>query len=153
MKMNIQITKIEKGFLSNENEIVNIDICNGHWKYEENNWEDGKISLTLNNICKAHYLHQPVKDAYPFYDFEEVKENNNLIVTDAMVRTYDSLIDYLTHRINNTKEDYKKHGWTERTFTIVLFDLSTKKFRDDVTTDIVYEQEGLYCEVKITVVE
>ena len=151
MKLNIQITKIQKGFLSNENEIVNIDINNGNWKYEENNWEKGKISLTINNICKAHYLHQPVKDAYPFYDKEEAK-NYNLVVEDAMVREYDSLIDYLTHRINNVKENYKKYGWTEQTFNIILFDLNTKKFRDDIVADIVFEKEAL-CEVKISVVE
>ena len=153
MKMNIQITKIKNGFLRNNEEIANIDINCGNWKYWEHTMKtDEKISLTLNNICKTHLLHQPVKDAYPFYDHEKAKENYELIVTDAMVRTYDSLIDYLTHRINNCKDDYKKYSWTESDFTIVLFDLSTKKFRDDIVTDIVYEKEAL-CEVKITIVE
>ena len=153
MKMNIKITKLETGFLRTPTEIIDIDICNGNWKYNDDHMEtEEKISLTINNICKSVYLSAPVKDAYPFHDHEKIIEDNELIVTDSMVRIYDSLIDYLNHRINNVKDDYKKHGWTERDFTIVLFDLSIAKFREDAVTDIVYEKECL-CEVKITVVE
>lgn len=151
-KINIKITKKETGF-RNDKKIIDADICNGNWKYWDNHYEfEEKETLTINNICKSIYLSAPVKDAYPFYDHEAVKERHELIVTDAMVRTYDSLIDYLNHRVNNCKEDYKKHGWTERTFTIVLFDLSTSKFRDDAVADVVYEKECL-CEVKITIME
>ena len=150
-KINIQITK-ETGFMKTHEEIVNIDICNGNWKYNDNLMETTeKISLTINNICKTNYLSQPVKDAYPIYDHDLFKATGEIQVSEAMVRTYDSLIDYLNHRVNNVKDDYKKHGWTERTFTIVLYDLTTK-LQKDMVKDLVYENDGL-CEVKITVVE
>ena len=152
MKMNIQITKIGTGLRTNE-EIVNIDICNGNWKY--NDWymeTDEKISLTMNNITEAEYLHYPVKDAYPHYDMEKARKYE-LEVIDASIRSYDSLHKYLVYRINNCKEDYKEHGWTERTFNIILFDEKyVKSDEQTVVKDIVYENQGL-CEVKITVVE
>ena len=152
MKMNIKITKLETGFLRTPREIVDIDICNGNWKYNDDLMEtEEKTSLTLNTICKSHYLSQPVKDAYPIYDHDLFKATGEIQVAEAMVRTYDSLLDYLNHRINNVKDDYKKHGWTEREFTIVLYDLTTK-LQKDIVKDIVYENNGL-CEVKITVVE
>ena len=153
MKMNIKLTKIGTGFLEDDCEIVNIDITNGHWKYNDDHMEtDAKEPLTINSINKAHYLHLPVKDAYPFCDHDLLREKNEYKVVDAMVRTYDTLLSYLNCRIENTKEDYWEHGWTEREFTIVLFDLASEKFREDVTKDVVYEKEAL-CEVEITVVE
>ena len=153
MKMNITITKIGTGIFETDSKIADIDICNGNWKYNDDHMEtDEKIPLTINTIRKSRYLSQPVKDAYPFYNHDAVKENNELIVTDAMVRIYESFLEYLNCRIENTKEEYCKFGWTERTYNIVLFDLASNKFRDDVTGDIVYEKEALL-EVKFTVVE
>ena len=153
MKMNIKLTKIGTGFLENDREIVNIDITNGHWKYWDYHMEtDAKEPLTINSINKAHYLHFPVKDAFPYCDTKLAREKHEYKVIDAMVRTYDTLLSYLNCRIENTKEDYWKFGWAEDKFTIVLFDLASEKFREDVTKDVVYEKEAL-CEVKITVVE
>lgn len=150
-KLNIQITKENR--YDGQEKILDIDIKNGNWKYWEDHFEfEEKQSLTINNICKSFYLSTPVKDAYPFYDYEHLEETNELIVKDAMVRTYDSLLDYLNHRVNNCKDDYKKHGWTEREFTIILFKLGTDKFRCGAVEDIVYEKECL-CEVKITIME
>jgi len=154
MKMNIQIIKNETGFLKTPYEIVNIDINNGHWKYVDNLMEtEEKISLTINSIRKSHYLEKPVKDAYPFYDHEHLKETNELKVTDAMVRSYETLLDFLNCRINNTKEDYKRHGWTEREFEAVLFDLKyVRATEDDVVGNMVYEADENIT-VKIKVVE
>ena len=143
----------ETGFLRTNEEIVNIDICNGNWKYWDTHSEtEEKTSLTINNIYNAHYLNKPVKDVYPFYDYEKAREENILIVTDAMVRTYDTLLGYLNCRINNSKEEYKKYGWTERTYNIIMFDESIVRSSDDVTEGVNYNKGNLI-EVKITVVE
>ena len=92
-----------------------------------------------------------MKDAYPVYDHDLFKATGEIQVAEALVRTYDSLIDYLNHRVNNVKDDYNKHGWTEREFTIVLYDLSTR-LQKDIVKDLVYEKEALL-EVKIKVIE
>ena len=152
MKMNIKITKQATGIYTEDEVIIDIYINNGNWRYWENYFENNETqSLTINNICKSNYLSQPVKNAYPIHDHDLLKKTGELQVTGAMVRTYDSLIDYLNHRINHVKEDYKKHGWDEREFTIVLYDLTTK-LQKDIVKDIVYEKEGL-CKVEIRVVE
>ena len=153
MKMNITLTKIGTGIFETDSKIADITICNGNWRYNDDHIDtDEKVPLTINTIRKSHYLSQPVKDAYPFYDHEALQENNEIKVIDAMVREYDSLLEYLNCRIDNTKEGYCKYGWTERTYNIVLFDLSSKKFRENVTEDIVYEKDALL-EVKFTVME
>ena len=150
--MNIQITKIGTKFLETDSQIIDIDICNGNWKYNDDRMESTeKESLTINTICKSSYLSLPVKDAYPVYDHDLFKATGEIQVAEALVRTYDSLIDYLNHRVNNVKDDYKKHGWTEREFTIVLYDLSTR-LQKDIVKDLVYEKEALL-EVKIKVIE
>jgi len=153
MKMNITITKIGTKIFETDSKIADIDICNGNWRYIDDHMDtDEKVPLTINTIRKSHYLSQPVKDAYPFYDHEALQENDEIKVIDAMVRIYDSFLEYLNCRIDNTKEEYLKYGWTERTYNIVLFDLASKKFRTGVTEDIAYEKEALL-EVKFTVVE
>ena len=151
MKMNITINKED---VFEQKEIVNIDICNGNWKYWDIYTEtDEKISLTMNNIYEANFLKYPVKDAYPHYDIEKARNENKLEVIDASVRTYNTLHEYLVHRINNCKENYKKHGWTEKTLYIVLFeDEYVKSTEASVIGDIVYKQEDLV-EVKIEIVE
>ena len=152
MKMNIQIQK-ETGTYKGEN-IVEIDIKNGNWKYWDNHMEtDEKISLTINNICKAFILNQPVKDTYSFHDQKAWKENREIKITSASVREYETLLTYLNYRINNAKEDYKKWGDTEKTYTAVLFDEEFKSScTKDVTENMIYEIDGLIT-VKIRVVE
>lgn len=149
-KINIQITKKETGFLrNNEEKIAEIEINCGNWKYWDNHMEcepNEKISLTMNNIYKARYLALPVKDAIADYDLEAYKENREIIITGASVRTYDSLHEYLCHRINNAKESCLK----DHEYTAVLFDETFKKHCEDtVVNNIVYEQEGMIT-VKIT---
>ena len=152
MKMNIEITKIGTKFLETDKTIADIDICNGNWKINEDWMETyDKIPLTINTIGKSRYLTLPVKDAYPFYNKEALIERNECIVEDAMVRPYDSLLEFLNCRINNAKEDFKKFKWwNERTFTCVLFDSKIRPSRDeDITGEFVYENKALL-EIKIT---
>ena len=153
VNLNIQLTEQETGIFGHDRKIVEIDIKNGAWKYWDYHKEDDeKTSLTINNVSKAHYLHYPVKDAYPFYDNDELRNNNKIVVTDAMVRTYDTLLSYLNCRINNMKEENKKYGWTEMTKYITLFDDSIVRNSDDVTADVIYEKSCLV-KVEIKVVE
>ena len=154
MKMNIQITKIGTGFLESDKVIADIDICNGNWKYTDNLMEsEDKIPLTLNTIRKSHYLDKPVKDAYPFYDHDKLVNDDEIVVTGAMVRTYDNLLDFINCRIKNTKEDHKRHGWTERTFEAILFEkVYVRATEDDVVANISYESKGLI-EVRMEIIE
>ena len=154
MKMNIQITKIGKGFLETDEEIVNIDICNGHWKYWDTYTEE-KVSLTINTIRNAHYINLPVKNAYGFTDVELYNETGEIQTEKAIVRTYNTLLDYLNCRIGNVKEDYKKGHYGRyykdgRTFNAVLF--KEPRRCNDICESIPYELDG-EIEVKITVVE
>lgn len=147
--MNIKITKLETGFLRTPSKIIDIDICCGNWKY----WDDHKEttekqSLTINTICNSTYLSLPVKDAVGMHDENEWKENRKIIIADAFVRTYDSLIDYLNHRINNAKDSCLK----EHTFHCVLFEDNCLSKDQTVVNDITYEKESLL-EVKIVKVD
>lgn len=151
MKMNIQITKIGTKFFETDRQIANIDVCNGNWKYNDNLMEtEDKVPLTINTIRQAHYLAFPVSDAYPIHNKEEALKGN-LVVEEALVRPYDSLLEYLNCRIANQKEDYKKWGWTERTYNIVMFSES-KSSRKDIVADRVFDKKTLL-EVKIEVIE
>ena len=154
MKLNIQITLKETGIFKTEEKIVEIDICNGNWKYWDRYSEDDtKKTLTLNNIHNAHVIHYPVKDAIPSHDIEAWKQDHEIIVNGASVRRYDNLLSYLQCRVDNAKDSYKKHGWTEHYYAAVLFEMESYFTREDtVTKDITYEAEGLI-EIKITVVE
>ena len=149
MKMNIKITKLETGFLRTPTEIIDIDICNGNWKYHDDHMEtEEKIPLTINTICNSAYLSLPVKDAIGFYDKKEWEENRNIIISGASVRTYDSLLYYLNCRINNAKDSCLD----EHTFNCVLFEDNSFTKDHTVVNDIVYEKESLL-EVKIIKVE
>lgn len=149
VKINIKITKLETSFLRTPTEIVDIDICNGNWKYNDDMMENTeKESLTINTVCKSAYLSLPVKDAIGYHDKKAWEENREIKITGATVRTYDSLLDYLNCRINNVKESCLK----EHIFHCVLFENNSFSRDNKATNDIVYEKEAL-CEVKITVVE
>lgn len=138
MKIEIKITKIGTGFLETDEEIVNICVCNGNWKYWDDYFEGyEKESLTINTINKAHYLSLPVNDAYPIHNREEALQGN-LIIEQAIVRPYNNLLEYLNCRIENTKEEYCKHGWTERTYHIVM--LEGDSDRNDVTAERLYDK-------------
>lgn len=161
MKMNVQIKQIGVGFLETDKEIVNIDVCNGNWKYNDDYMDtDEKIALTINTVNKAHYLHKPVKDVYPIHDHKAYEQNREIIVKDALVRPYDSLLTFLNCRLNNVKEDYKKGTYDliyaekgGETFKCVLFDDDVHASKDgDVVGEIVFKKEALL-EVKIAVVE
>ena len=159
MKLNVKITQIGVGFLETDKEIVNIDVCNGNWKYNDDMMEsDEKIALTINTVNKAHYLHMPVKDAYPLHNHKAFDETREIKVIDALVRPYDNLLTFLNCRLNNVKEDYRKGTYDlldyadkgGETFMCVLFD--DENSRDDVVGDIVYKKDALI-EVKIAVIE
>ena len=153
MKMNITITQKTGRLTIYENKkIAEITICNGNWKYWETYMETTeKQTLTMNNIGEAILLAQPVKDAYPIHDHKAFEEERKIIVKEAHVRTYNTLHYYLTCRIANLKEDYKKYGWTDLTANVVLFE--DKYIRNDkVTDEINYELCGLI-EIKLEVVE
>lgn len=136
-----------------DEKLAEITVNNGNWKYWERQMETTeKQTLTINNIHDAVILNRPVKDAIGIYDQEAWENDCEIIVADAMVRTYDNLLSYLNCRINNTKEDYKKHGWTERTFTAVLFEPVFKLSKDDtVIANIEHEVETLI-EIEIRVI-
>lgn len=140
MKLNIQITK-ETGDIYEGEKIIDIDINNGHWKY----WDiysqtTEKTTLTLNNFYEATFLTQPVKDAITHFDENEWEKNKKLIIDDAYVRTYDTLMDYLNCRICNIKEMNKK----EMTLFITLFKQEYVKSNEcSVIEDITYKQYGL----------
>ena len=151
-KLNIKIQK-ENRYKELET-IVEIDHNNGHWKYWDDYMErtqDDKISLTMNNIGEAHYLAMPVKDAYPFCDHDLLKETGEYKITNAVVRPYNNLHEYLNCRIANAKEDFNsniehimKYREKGRQYTAVLFDEQFQKHSDDsVVKDIVYEAETL----------
>lgn len=152
VKLNVQIEK-KTGIYENKL-IADIDINNGNWKY----WEiytDGaeKQTLTINNVHDSVILNAVVKDAIGIHDTELWKNETELKVKDAMVRRYDNLLSYLNCRVNNVKDDFKKHGWTERTFTAVMFEeVYVKSADESVVRDIVYEADGLI-EIKIKVIE
>lgn len=152
MKLNIQITQHKKGIFATEEKIVDIDINNGNWKYWDCLCEGTeKTSLTINNINDANYLHLPVKDAYGYFNHKLWKEERKLELEGASVRTYDTLLSYLNYRINNAKEDYKKWGDAEKSYTAVLFEERFKKTAEDtVVEDIVYEEQGMIT-VKVTI--
>lgn len=159
MNFKIEITQIGKGFLSSDRKIVEIDICNGRWKYWDYYIEtDEKIALTINTIGEAHYIGLPVKDAYGFHDDDLYNETGEIQIADAIVRTYCTLLDYLNHRLSNVKEDVKSGTWkllnwdeNGRIFNAVLFD-EPRRSSDDICEDITYTLEG-EIEVKISVVE
>ena len=153
MKLEIQITQ-KTGTLRNDDEkIVEITVNNGNWKYWDKYTEGTeKQTLTINNIHDAHILNQPVKDAIAYHDQEAWKNNREIIVAGASVRTYDNLLSYLNCRINNVKDRYKRHGWTKAHYTAVLFDEVFKLTKDDtVTANIEFETEGLI-EIDIRVI-
>lgn len=150
MKFEITITKIGTKFLETDETIANISVCNGNWRYNDIHMEtEEKVSVTINTINQAHFLLYPVKDAYPIHNTEEALEGN-LIVEKAIVRPYDNLLTYLNCRINNAKEEYRKYGWTERTYNIIM--LEGTQNRKDIVADIVYDKKRLV-EVKIEVIE
>lgn len=152
MKLEIKITKKETG-IRNDETLAEITVNNGNWKYWENHMETTeKQTLTINNIHDARILNQPVKDAIGIHDQEAWKNDREIKVIDAGVRTYDNLLSYLNCRINNVKDCYKRHGWTEAHYTAVLFDEVFKLTKDDtVTANIEFETEGLI-EIDIRVI-
>lgn len=154
MKLQIEITQ-------NGNEIIEIDINNGHWKIWEDTMEETqKQSLTINNLINSHYLSLPVKDVYSIHDHKLWEEKREIQTKEADVRTYDSLIEYLNCRIDNAKDKFKSNicdimGYKETgiKYTAVLFEEHYKRHSEDlVTDDIKYESTGLI-EVKINWVE
>lgn len=160
MNLNIKITQKGTGF-KNDEELVNIDICNGNWKYWDNYFEGyGKESLTINTINKAHYIQLPVKDVYSFHDNELYEKTGEIQVKEVSVRTYPTLLEYLNCRIENVKEDYKKGTYKllnydekgGRTFTATIFENNERIDDADTIKDITYNCKGLI-EVQIKVVE
>ena len=160
MKMNITITQKNVGLFETDKEIVNIDVCNGNWKYMDDMMEtDEKIPLTINTVNKSYYLDLPVKDVYAFHDEKLYNETGEIQTKDVSVRTYESLLSFLNHRLNNVKEDYKKGTYKlldydkkgGRVFTAVLFE--QKRGQDsNVINDIIYVKKAMI-EVKIAVIE
>ena len=137
MKLNVTI----ENQMRNE-EIVEIEICNGNWKY----WDDymdstEKESLTINTFNKAHYLAFPVNDEIKFDIDQEAYENDGeIIYRQKSVRTYDSLLNYLNCRIQNVKED--AHIFKEQTFECVLFDdIEGMTSERTLTENLVYKSE------------
>lgn len=160
MKMNVKITQKGVGFLESDKEIVNIDVCNGNWKYWDYLMEnDEKVALTINTVNKAHYLHLPVKDVIPSHDHKAFEETREIVVKSASVRTYDNLLTYINCRLGNVKDDYKRGAYElfnydekgGETFHCVIFE-NNEHLSGDVVKDIVFEKEALL-EVKIAVVE
>lgn len=131
MKIEITITNEAR----NE-EIVEIEISNGNWKYWDD-YMDGfeKESLTINTINKAHYLHFPVKDEIQHYDYDLYRETGELVETDKSFRVYDSLVEYLNCRINNAKE-YKYDN--KHTFRCAIFDDITKYSDKTIESEVSY---------------
>lgn len=143
MKMNIQIRNKAKDV-----ELVNIDIKNGNWKYWDDYMDNNeKETITINNTHDFHYINLPVKDAIPYYD-PEALENNELKITKAFIRPYDSLLGYLNCRIQNIKET---KGKKELTANIIIFDEDFDNDKD-VCEDIIYHKDQMV-EVKIKVVD
>ena len=143
MKMNITITNE----MRNE-EIVEICICNGNWKY----WDDymealpsEKQSLTINTINKAYYLHYPVKDEIQHYDYDLYKKTGELKETDKSFRAYESLLSFLNYRIDNVKEDYCKWNDKEHTFRCAIFDDITRYAEKTIESEISYKSYESYC--------
>lgn len=143
--MNFKIT-IENE-MRNE-EIVEIEICRGNWKY----WDDfmdalpsEKESLTLNTINKAHYLHFPVKDEIQHYDYDLYEETGELKETHKSFRTYDSLLSFLNYRINNVKEEPRR--WREKinTFRCAIFDDITRYSDKTIECNMEYESKESFC--------
>lgn len=140
MKMNITITNE----MRNE-EIVEIEICNGNWKY----WDDfmdgiEKQSLTINTINKAYYIHFPVKDEIQHYDYDLYKETGELKKTHKTFRTYESLLSFLNYRIDNFKEEYCKWNTKEHTFRCVIFDDITRYSDKTLESEMSYESYESY---------
>lgn len=157
MKLNVTI----ENQMRNE-EIVEIEICNGNWKYWDKYMESTeKESLTINTFNKAHYLGFPVKDELHFdFDEETYEETGEIIYRQKSVRTYTTLLEYLNCRINNVKED--AHIFKEQTFECVLFDDYTDRFSEmELESEITLKSEESYCfnkgakklTVKIEVIE
>ena len=161
MKINVKITKKGLGFFESDKEIVDIDICNGAWKYWDCYMETNeKVPITINTITKAHFLHYPVKDAFPHHDMDLYKETGEIKVVDASIRVYENLLSFLNCRIDNVKQDYKKGTYKLLdydkkggvTFYATLFDYDIRRSEETVINDIIFENEGLI-EVKIKVIE
>lgn len=158
MKMNITITNE----MRNE-EIVEIEISNGNWKY----WDDfmdgiEKQSLTINTINKAHYLPFPVKDEIQHYDYDLYRETGELKETYKSFRVYDSLLQYLNCRIGNVKEEQSsRFADKEHTFRCAIFDETTRYNGKTIESEISYESSESFCferglkwlTVKIEVIE
>ena len=158
MKMNIQIIAKRTGYTDENTEIVDIDICNGHWKYWDDHMDtDDKVSLTINTIGKAYYLNMPVKDTIDMHDLEHYKETGELKVTGTHVRVYDNLLHFLNCRIDNVKEDAKSGYWkickiNSAEFECTLFESAYSNYNDDLSADIVYAEDEEVV-VKIAVIE
>lgn len=149
--------KIEVQILKDGNTIVKIDISNGRWRYKDD-YMGEKIPLTINNIVESMYLSLPVKDAYSYYNRKLYEETGEVKVAKASVRKYNTLLEYLNHRVNNVKEMYKKG-----TYKLLEYDKEGGKkyhctiFEDRIIQDksvmeeVVYKCEGII-EVNIEVV-
>ena len=156
MKLNVTI----ENQMRNE-EIVEIEICNGNWKYWDNYMESTeKESLTINTFNKAHYLAFPVKDEIKFDLDKEAYEKGEIIYRQKSVRIYDTLLEFLNCRINNVKED--AHIFKEQTFECVIFDDYAGRFSEmELESEITLKSEESYCfdkgakrlTVKIEVIE
>ena len=159
MKIEITITNEAR----NE-EIVEIEICNGNWKYWDDYMEQlpsQKESLTINTINKSYYLHYPVKDEIQHYDYELYKQTGELKKTYKSFRVYDSLLQYLNCRIENVKEDCGKFSDNKHTFRCAIFDDVTKYSDKTIESEVGYSsyesrlfEKGLkWLTVEIEVIE
>lgn len=132
MKINVTIKNQIK-----DTEIVEIEICNGNWKY----WDDymdstEKESLTINTINKAHYLHFPVQDVLQYGLDEEAYENGEIVYKKETVRLYHSLLKYLNCRIKNVKES---RLFKDQTFECVIYDNFGRYSGRTLEEDICYK--------------
>lgn len=158
MKLEIEITQKGKRF-HDDRIIARICICNGNWKYWDDMMEYGtETSLTINTINNSSYLTLPVKDACGIHDFDLYKETGEIQINQAVIRTYDSLLEFLNCRINNIKEDVKDgsyyryyHKKGGRTFNAVLFEQERYSSKD-ICEEITFAEESAI-EVKIKVVD
>lgn len=138
--------KTEIKIVDNDNrELITLENANGHWKFNEDHFEDEKMMpLTINTISNSFYLGVPCKDEISHYDMDLYKETGELVETYKTTRLYHTLLDFIICRVNNAKEDFKKLGnvsddWKHFEYKCVLFDRDNHDFKEPIETAIEYK--------------
>lgn len=125
-KINLKIIAKRTGQRDAYKTLVNIDIKNGNWYYWDIHQKTStKVPISINTVCKSFYLSLPVKDQIETED-------------KSIVRTYDSLLEYLNFRLNYINDNY----WRILDTTTVEFEITLFKCgflnREDITAYIPY---------------